>query len=225
MSAIPPKSSTAICVLGAGGFGREVFGYLEDIIAKGAQYHVIGFLDDRPDALEGFELPVEIIGSLSTAGFDSSLSYVIALGDANLRARYGTLLRAANCSLFTLIHPTAYVARTACIGSGVIVGPFSVVSAHSHIHDNTVLNLYASVGHDAVVGAHSVLSPYATLNGGAHLGQRVFLGTHATILPRVEVGAASKVSAGTIVTTSVPAGSLVAGHPARYRVVFPEDGQ
>lgn len=224
MTTIAPIPSTQICILGAGGFGREVYAYLEDIIATGSEYRVTGFLDDQTDALNGFDLPVSVIGPLSTTSLDPSFSYIIALGDANLRGKYGSLLRESQCRVVTLVHPTAYVAHSSFVGPGAIIGPFAMVGAHSQVQEHAVLNIYASVGHDAIVGAYSVLSPYATLNGRAVLGQRVFLGTQATVLPSVEIGTASKVSAGTIVKDGVPAGSLVTGCPARHRVIFPETG-
>jgi acetyltransferase-like isoleucine patch superfamily enzyme len=42
-----------------------------------------------------------------------------------------------------------------------------------------------------------------------------FLGAHVTVLPGVRVGAGSFVAAGSVVTADVPAGTLVAGVPAR----------
>jgi maltose O-acetyltransferase len=51
--------------------------------------------------------------------------------------------------------------------------------------------------------------------GPVHFGRGCFVGAHATILPGVSVGAESFVAAGSVVTESVPANTLVAGVPAR----------
>lgn len=208
-------------ILGAGGFGREVYGYLGDRIAQGDKLEIEGFLDDRPDALAGLPLSVPVLGSLDDTEADDDVWYIIAFGDAELRARWGVRLFSAGCQLCTLIHPTAYVSSSATIGPGSIICPFAAVCANATIEINSVLNCYASAGHDAIVGAHSILSPYSTLNGFARLGTRVFMGSHSAVLPGLSVGAGTKISAGSVVNSDVQPGSLAHGNPARQRILFP----
>lgn len=47
------------------------------------------------------------------------------------------------------------------------------------------------------------------------VGSDVFIGTRSTLMPGVEIGDRCVIGAGSIVTGSVPAGSVVAGVPAR----------
>lgn len=47
------------------------------------------------------------------------------------------------------------------------------------------------------------------------IGNHVWIGTRVTVLPGVAIGDGAVVAAGSVVTKDVPAGSLVAGSPAR----------
>lgn len=51
--------------------------------------------------------------------------------------------------------------------------------------------------------------------GKVKIGNRVFIGAGAVILPGVEIGEGSIVGANAVVSRNVPAGSIVAGNPAR----------
>ena len=48
-----------------------------------------------------------------------------------------------------------------------------------------------------------------------HIGDSCFIGARATLMPGVHVGDNSIVAAGSVVTRSVPEGSIVGGNPAR----------
>jgi acetyltransferase-like isoleucine patch superfamily enzyme len=58
--------------------------------------------------------------------------------------------------------------------------------------------------------------------GAVDLGENVFIGDGAKILKGVTIGSDSVVGAGSVVTSSIPAGVIAAGNPAR--VIRPLDG-
>ena len=53
------------------------------------------------------------------------------------------------------------------------------------------------------------------VNRDVHIGDNCFVGAHSIVLPGVTIGDGSIVAAGSVVARNVPAGSLVAGNPAR----------
>jgi sugar O-acyltransferase (sialic acid O-acetyltransferase NeuD family) len=209
-----------LVIVGAGGFGREVLGYAHDAFAGQPAHRVAGFADENPRALHGFDLAVEVLGSVRDVPISEATGFVIAVGDPAVRRELAAVVEARGGRLSTIIHPSAYIGPGARLGDGCVVCPFAFVGAAATIGANSAINTHASVGHDAVVGANSVVSPYSAVNGAAELRDDVFLGTHSTIFPGRSVGSGAKVSAGAVVHRDVPAGALAAGNPAKSRVLF-----
>lgn len=209
------SASQPVVILGAGGYGRELRQYCQD-----ASIEVLGFLDDDAQALEAFGHSEPLLGPLAAAPQFSDARFLIALGDPLLRRRFALELRGMGARFATLIHPTAYVAESAQVEEGAIVCPFALVGANSVLGVNVSLNVYASVGHDAVVESHAVLSPYCALTGNTRVGEASLLGTHVSVTPGVAIGSFSQVAAGSTVTVDCAPGSLLAGNPAKGRVMF-----
>jgi acetyltransferase-like isoleucine patch superfamily enzyme len=84
--------------------------------------------------------------------------------------------------------------------------PFLIeIGANSIVTHATILAHDAS----ATVFGHGVVT------GRVSVGERCFVGAGALLLPGVSVGPGSIVGAHSVVTKDVPAGSVVAGNPAR----------
>lgn len=198
-------------IFGAGGFGREVFTYCNDLPTT-QQPTAISFIEDAPSKTRVCSHRVIALQEADPADFDS---VIIAIGEPSARPRIADALASRGFTSLPFVHPLAYVAPTAVLGAGVFVGPFASVGNDAHLHAHVAMNIYSSAGHDAEIGSGSILSPYATLNGGATLGRGVFMGTHATVTPRQSIGDGSKVAAGAVVTRSVAPGRIAIGNPAK----------
>lgn len=209
-----------IIIIGAGGFGREVY-YWSKATFSNAQFKLKGFISNNPKDLDNFDIDATILGDENTYTIEEKDRFICAIGDdIDTKKRIVTHLKNKGATFINLLHPTAVVAKSAKIGEGVIICPFALVSSHVELQDFVLMNFYSSCGHDAKLGKYCVLSPYATVNGFSILEDEVFLGSHATVTARKKVGYRSKISANSVAMYDVPTHTLVYGVPGRNQTIF-----
>lgn len=95
---------TRIIIIGARALGREVCNY-----AREAGFEVVGFLDDKADALDGFVGYPSILGSVESWAVGADDRYVCAVGDSLMRAKYAAIIEKKGGVFMSVVHPTAYV--------------------------------------------------------------------------------------------------------------------
>jgi UDP-3-O-[3-hydroxymyristoyl] glucosamine N-acyltransferase len=81
----------------------------------------------------------------------------------------------------TGIHPTAIIAPSARLASGVAVGPYAVIEENVEIGAGTEIGAYCFLGRGAKIGEACRLHPRVTLYAGSRLANRVILHSGAVI--------------------------------------------
>ncbi len=72
-----------------------------------------------------------------------------------------------------------------------------------------------TIGDDAFIGIGViVIAHFKESHSGVRIGKQAFIGPGAIILPNVEIGEGAVVTAGSVVTNSVPPMTVVQGNPA-----------
>ena len=203
-----------IVIVGAGGFGREVYLWAKDSFDF-TKYQIKGFLSNNKSDLDNYDVKVEIIGDPDYYEIKENDRFLCAIGNIETKKRLVKKLKNKGAKFLTLIHPTAIVVNTEKIGEGVVICPFCLVSDNAQLDDFVMVNSYATCGHDVKVGKYSILSPYVALNGFVVLEDEVFLGTHATVISGKRVGYRSKISANSVVMRNVPPNKIVFGVPGK----------
>jgi serine O-acetyltransferase len=127
------------------------------------------------------------------------VAHALWVGGRRTLARF---LQAQTAKAFAVdIHPAARIGRSLFVdhGTGIVVGETSV------IEDNVSMLHAVTLGGTGKVGGER----HPKIRDG------VLLGAGATVLGDIEVGAGSKVAAGSVVLHPVPPHCTVAGVPAR----------
>src|SRR5262245_4939071 len=177
-----------------------------DLIADGAPYEVIAFLDDNPTLWGTTVCGIPVLGSSADVaravdvGADGA---VVLLVNPRDRERVGGLVLAAGLQLPVLIHPRAYVAPSATLGRGTFVGAMATVSTGARVGRQVLVAPTALVSHHVEVGDYAQLSPGCRLGGRSHVGRRVFLGLGVTIVSERRLGDDAMVWAGAVVADDV----------------------
>jgi len=183
--------SPPILVYGSQEFGRVVRRLVEDC---GRTFQ--GFVDDwhtGEDVLGRFDAVIEKYRP-------DRFEFVIAVGYKNLTARWGVYQRVlvAGYRVATLIHPSAYVARSASILDGAMVMAAAAVDVAATLRELAVLWPGAVISHDSEIGENCFVSPNATVCGHCRVGRDSFIGAGAVIVDHVKVPGGAFVKAGSV---------------------------
>lgn len=214
-----------ILLLGGGGFAGEILCYIEDMVQAGTldSNIPISVLDPhtpRTQDLLAINPDVNFVKSFHEAPPPDDTLAVVGLGDPIKRLEAFNDLKNRGYKLLSIVHPSAYIAKTAHIEDGAIIAPFAFVGPFARISKGTALNSHASAGHHSILGTCTVLGPYAAVNGAAETGEACMLGTASSMQPSSHLGAQSKLSAGSNFKGTCEPGSMAHGNPAKSRVMF-----
>ncbi|PKB17879.1 acetyltransferase [Flavobacterium sp. 5] len=204
-----------LIIIGARGFGREVYDLAKQCSGYNTEYIIKGFLDDKSDALDGFENYPEIISSVEEYKIEENDVFVCALGSIKWKIYYTELILSNGAKFMNLIHPSTILNTNAVVGVGLIVFMNSNISNDCIIGDFVTIQGYVGLGHDTRIDKWSHLSAYSFTGGFVVLEEKVLLNTRATILPHVTVRKGATVGASSLVIKNVKEGTTVFGIPAK----------
>ncbi len=205
-----------LVIVGAGPFGRELYGWVRRSVGFLREGETVGFLDDDDQALSGFSsLGDRYLGTIVEYRPSPDDRCLMSLASPESKQTVAKRLLAVGAKFTTFVHESVILNDHVTIGIGSVICPNVVLSCYAKVGDFVTINLSTTVGHDAEVGSFSSLMAHVDITGNASLGEFVFVGSHATVLPGTRVGERAVIGAGSAVIRRVSPRSTVLGVPAR----------
>lgn len=193
-------------IFGAGSFGRETLDLVRELGISAE-----GFLSDVE--------PLRPVGSpvfrLDRGRQVQSTSAVIAVSNPQDREIIASRLSALGWTFESLFHPRSATGTGVTMGPGTVVLALSYISTETSMSSHVHVNYGVTVGHDCLIRDFVTILPNATIGGGVTIERGVTVGSGAIILPNLVIGHGSTVGAGAVVTRNVAPRSVVVGSPAK----------
>lgn len=208
-----------LLIIGARGWGREVYDIAKDCIAAGAELTVKGFLDDKADALDGYDNYPPIIGPVETYEIQPCDVFICALGDVKFKKHYSEIIEKKGGEFITLVHPTAIIGINAKIGRGCVIGAFVNLSNDTNIGDFVTMSIRSGIGHDTIIGNFSHIGGNCGISGFVTIGESVTMHPGCVMVPHRKIGDNATIGTGSVVLGNVKANTTVFGNPAK-RIEF-----
>ena len=203
-----------LVIIGAGGFGREMFATAREAVGYGETFTVKGFLDGNPSALDGFSGYPEIIGTPETYQIEENDVFITALGSIAARRRCAAMIEERGGRFISVIHRSASIGPNVTVGDGSLVAHNVVLTADIKVGRHSCVFHGTVIGHDTVLDDFTHVYSLVSVGGNVHIAEGASVFPGARIVPRVEIGSGSTVGIGSAVVRDVAPGITVFGVPA-----------
>jgi sugar O-acyltransferase (sialic acid O-acetyltransferase NeuD family) len=203
-----------ILVIGTGDHARVVAELLH-----AAGHELVGYVEPDPGrSVEGWKPSAPVFAGLEADGWAAEhrgTGVVVAVGANAVRHRLHDRCVALGLVPVAVTHPSAILLGGATVGAGSQICAQALVGVSASVGPNVILNTAASIDHDVVLEAHAFVGPGARLAGRVRVGAEAHVGIGAVVREGITIGRGALVAAGAVVVDDVPAGTRVAGVPAR----------
>jgi sugar O-acyltransferase (sialic acid O-acetyltransferase NeuD family) len=223
MESINIFTEKQICIVGTGGFAREVYCCLEDIFnLNGLSFENRVVFSDVDSCEKDFVLMGEkTIPIIKESNLDfSKYVFFIAVGETVIRKKIVEKYSEYNVQYATIIHPSAIISNYANIGEGSIVTANCVITCNIKIGKQAHLNLGTTIGHDCVIGDYFTTAPSVNLSGNCEIGDSVYIGTNACVKQGIVICDNVTIGMGSVVVKDIKESGVAYGNPCKLVTNF-----
>lgn len=203
-----------LIIIGAGGFGREMYAAAKEAVGYGLDFSIKGFLDGRTDALDGFAGYPPVIGRPEDYPIAQDDVFVTALGSIEARRRCSAMIENRGGVFVPIIHRSASLGPNVKVGAGSFVAHNVVLTADIEVGRHVCVFHGSVIGHDTQLRDFSHVYSLVSIGGAVEVGNGASIFPGARIVPRRKIGDGATVGIGSVVVRDVDPGVTVFGNPA-----------
>jgi sugar O-acyltransferase (sialic acid O-acetyltransferase NeuD family) len=203
-----------LLIIGARGFGREIYYLSTESLGFGTEFVVKGFLDDKKDALDDYKNYPPIISSVEDYSIQEDDVFICALGDVKYKKKYGDIIKSKGGNFMNLIHKSVSIGLNSVYGTGCIFTQNVNISCDVTIGNDVTIQPFSEIGHDSIIGNNCHLNTYSFMGGFSKIGDNVTINTGAILLPHKKVLDGGTIGAGSVAIRNVKNDTTVFGLPA-----------
>lgn len=204
-----------LIIIGARGFGREIYNVATQTKEYNTKWIIGGFLDNKEDALDGFKGYPPILSSVEDYEVQENDLFICALGDIKYKKKYVSLILGKGGKFTNIIHPTSIININVKLGIGIIICPFTYISNDVTIGNFTTIQTHSAIGHDVQIGDYCQINALTFLGGFAEIEEGVTLNPGSGVVPRGNIGENTVVGINSTVLKNTKPNSTVYGNPAK----------
>jgi sugar O-acyltransferase (sialic acid O-acetyltransferase NeuD family) len=208
------KNNNKICIIGTGGFGREVLCCLIDLYrsSKINIFENVYFMVSDEYYKEETVMGVKVI-KLSDF-VTSEYNVFVAIGNPQARRKIVESLP-LQTNYLTIIHPSALVSDFTEIGEGSIITAGTILTCNLKIGKHAHLNLNTTIGHDCVIGDYFTTAPATNISGNCKIGDSVYFGTNSAVKEGISICSDVTIGMGGVVVKDINEKGIYIGNPLR----------
>jgi sugar O-acyltransferase (sialic acid O-acetyltransferase NeuD family) len=203
-----------LIIIGARGFGRELYNIATQCKEYQNEWTIAGFLDDKLDALEGFSNYPKIISSVEEYQVQDNDVFICALGDVEYKKKYINLVLVKGGKFINIIHPTSIISNNTKLGTGIIICPFTYISNEVTIDNFVTIQSHCAIGHDVEIGEYSQINALSFFGGFSKVKNSVTVNPGSMIVPKKIIGENCTIGINSSVIGNIKAFKTVYGNPA-----------
>jgi len=173
-----------LVIIGAGGYGREMVYFVQQINEVKPTWNLLGLIDDSvTETPEGYP----VLGNLEyLLAREDRPHFIISIANSTVRERIATRCKEAGFPAATLIHPTVMRHPGVSVGEGTFIATFGLLGTNAKIGSFCILDSDTRIGHDVEIGDFCSLMPHALIGGESSIGRHNYCGQRTTMLNRIK---------------------------------------
>ena len=207
-----------LIIVGARGFGSEIYQLVCDINNVKPEWEILGFLDDDVDLQGEYIFELQVLGGIEYLERLPNVSVVLAISDSKAKGKIIERILNISKSIHfpNILHPTISTNKKYInFGIGNVVCQYCLFTTNVEIGDFNTFNTRVTLGHDIKVGNFNSFNPNVQISGNVLIGSFNFFAVNSVILQGISIGDFNFIGACSLVIKKIKDNTKVFGIPAQ----------